>query len=78
MMLSDGHIAFRSVTANARFMFVLPTLLFSKNRGSGKMAKREYFNLVLTLMTPYCSAGYIPYIKEWYDSKQGAKLAVYR
>jgi hypothetical protein len=54
MMLSVGHIALRSVTANARFMFVQ----------SGKMAKREYFNLVLTLMTPYCSADYIPYIKE--------------
>lgn len=64
-MLSVGHIALRSVTANARFMFVQ----------SGKMAKREYFNLVLTLMTPYCSADYIPYIKEWYDSKQGAKYS---
>ena len=26
-------------------------------------------------MTPYCSAGYILYIKEWYNSKQGAKYS---
>lgn len=44
-MLSVGHLTLRSVTDNARFMFVQ----------SGKMVKREYFDLVLTLMTPFCS-----------------------
>lgn len=60
MMLSDGHIAQRSITGNARFVFVQ----------SGKPAKREYFNFVLTLLIPFCSANYTPYIKEWYDNKQ--------
>lgn len=40
MMLSDGHIALRSVTANARFMFVLPS---PSGRGSGKNGKTRIF-----------------------------------
>jgi len=60
MMLSDGHIAQRSITGNARFMCVQ----------SGKPAKREYFNFVLTLLITFCSANYTPYIKEWDENKQ--------
>jgi hypothetical protein len=60
MMFSDGHIAQRSITGNARFMFVQ----------SGKPAKREYFNFVLTLLITFCSTNYTHYIKEWYDNKQ--------
>ena len=54
MMFSDGHIAQRSITGNARFMFVQ----------SGKQAKREYFNFVLTLLITFCSTNYTHYIKE--------------
>lgn len=57
MMLSDGHIQQRSVTGNARFIFAQ----------SGKPSKREYFNLVLEIMKPFCSANYVPYAKEWKD-----------
>ena len=55
MMLSDGHIALRSLSINARFMFTQ----------SGKSEKREYFDHVLSLMKPFCSDGYVPYFKEW-------------
>jgi len=54
MMLSVGHIAQRSITGNARCMFVQ----------SGKQAKREYFKFLLTLLITFCSANYTPYIKE--------------
>lgn len=57
MMLSDGHIQKRSITSNGRFIFAQ----------SGKPNKREYFNLVLEIMKPFCSANYIPYAKEWID-----------
>jgi hypothetical protein len=40
-----------------------------------KWQKLEYFDLVLTVMAAFCSAGYIPYIKECYDSKQVAKYS---
>ena len=59
MMLSDGHIALRSTTSNARFVFAQ----------SNKPAKKEYFDLVLTIMSPFCTANYVPYIREWYDNK---------
>jgi hypothetical protein len=46
ILLSDGHLSRRSVTANTRFMFAQ----------SGKLEKREYFQLVFNLfancMTP--------------------------
>ena len=57
MMLSDGHIQQRSITGNGRFIFAQ----------SGKPEKREYFNLVLELMKPFCSANYVPYTKEGID-----------
>ncbi len=60
MMLSVGHISLISITGNARFIFVQ----------SGKKTKREYFDLILTIMKPFLTVGYIPYIKEWYDIKQ--------
>jgi hypothetical protein len=53
MLLSDGHIAQRSENSNARFIF----------SQSANLVKREYFELVLTLMTPFCTANYKPYIK---------------
>jgi hypothetical protein len=40
-----------------------------------KWQKLEYFDLVLTVMAAFCSAGYIPYIKECYDSKQVAEYS---
>jgi hypothetical protein len=43
MMLSDGHIALRALSINARFIFVQ----------SAKSTKQEYFNLVLNLMKPF-------------------------
>lgn len=58
-MLSDGHIQQRSLTGKSRFIFTQ----------SGKDSKREYFNLVLEIMIPFCSANYTPYIKSWTDSK---------
>jgi len=59
MLLSDGHIAQRSKSSNARFIF----------SQSANLIKREYFELVLTLMKPFCTANYKPYIKNWIDSK---------
>ncbi|QCB16397.1 hypothetical protein (mitochondrion) [Armillaria borealis] len=59
MMLSDRHIQQRSITGNGRFIFAQ----------SGKLNKREYFNLVLEIMKPFCSVNYIPYIKEWTDNR---------
>src|ERR1700679_1458186 len=53
MMLRDGHISQRSPKSNARFVFAQ----------SGKPEKREYFNLVLSLMLPFCTIGYVPYSK---------------
>ena len=61
IMLSDGHIQQRSITANSRFIFAQ----------SGKLEKREYFNLVLEIMRPFCSNNYIPYVKEWLRSHKG-------
>jgi hypothetical protein len=52
MMLSDGHIQKRSIFG--RFIFAQ----------SGKPNKREYFNLVLEIMTPFCSTNYVPYAKK--------------
>lgn len=58
MLLSDGHIAQRSSkSGNARFTF----------SQSGKPEKREYFDFVLSLMLPFYSIGYRPYIKNWVD-----------
>ena len=59
MLLSDGHIQRRSESAssNARFIFAQ----------SGKPEKREYFNLVLEIMKPFCSSNHVPYFKEWID-----------
>ena len=59
MMLSDRHIQQRSITGNGRFIFAQ----------SGKLNKREYFNLVLEIMKPFCSVNYIPYVKEWTDNR---------
>ena len=59
MMLSDGHIALRTLNSNARFIFAQ----------SGKSNKQEYFNLVLNLMKPFCTIDYIPYFKEWIDNR---------
>lgn len=59
MLLSDAHIAIRSLTGNARFIF----------SQSGKPEKLEYFNLVLEIILPFCPVGYKVYIKEWYDRK---------
>ena len=59
IMLSDGHIQQRSVTGNGRFIFTQ----------SGKPEKREYFDLVLEVMKPFCSANYVPYAKEWLDTR---------
>lgn len=42
MMLSDGHISQRSPKSNARIFL-----------HSGKPEKKEYFNLVLSLMLPF-------------------------
>lgn len=59
MMLSDGHVQKRSITGNGRFIFAQ----------SGKTEKREYFNLVLEIMKPFCSVNYVPYTKEWLDTR---------
>lgn len=48
--LHDGHISQRSPKSNARFVFTQ----------SGKPEKNEYFNLVLSLMLPFCTTGYVP------------------
>lgn len=58
MMLSDGHISLRSPTANARFHF----------SQSGKQEKQEYFNLVLSIMSIFCTLNFVPYVREWTDS----------
>ena len=57
ILLSDGHIQQRSITSNGRFIFAQ----------SGKHEKREYFNLVLEIMKPFCITNYVPYFKEWID-----------
>jgi len=63
LMLSDGHIQQRSITGNGRFIFAQ----------SGKPEKREYFNLVLKIMMPFCNANYVPYAKEWIDIRSNTK-----
>ena len=62
IMLSDGHIQQRTPTSNARFIF----------SQSGKIEKREYFNFILDLLLPFCTPGYVPYFKEWFDAKYNA------
>lgn len=57
ILLSDGHIARRSVTSNPRFIF----------SQSGKMDKRPYFYLVYNLFKLYCNKNYNYYIKTWID-----------
>jgi hypothetical protein len=47
-MLSDGHIARRSLTSNARFIF----------SQSGKKEKRPYFDLVFDLFIIFCNKDY--------------------
>jgi hypothetical protein len=59
MMLSDGHIQKRSISGNGRFIFAQ----------SGKPQKRNYFDLVFEIMKPFCSSNYVPYFKEWKDSR---------
>ena len=59
MMLSDGHIALRVLSINARFMFSLPSRKRTasceagQEIGAGKKEKREYFDHVLSLMKPF-------------------------
>lgn len=65
MLLSDGHISQRSKTANARFIL----------SQSAKLTKREYFELVFTLMKPFFTINYKPYIKEWVDIKTNIKYS---
>jgi hypothetical protein len=52
-MLSDGHIARRSVNSNHRFSFVQ----------SGKIDKRLYFCLVYSLFKEFYIKNYIYYIR---------------
>lgn len=57
IMLSDGHIARRSLTSNPRFVF----------SQSGKKEKRPYFLLVFDLFKIFCNKDYNYYIKTWMD-----------
>jgi hypothetical protein len=52
-MLSDGHIARRSLTSNPRFVF----------SQSGKKEKRPYFHLIFDLFKIFCNKDYNYYIK---------------
>lgn len=56
-MLSDGHIARRSLTSNPRFVF----------SQSGKKEKRPYFLLIFDLFKIFCNKDYNYYIKTWID-----------
>jgi LAGLIDADG DNA endonuclease family len=56
-MLSDGHIARRSLTSNPRFVF----------SQSGKKEKRPYFLLVFDLFKVFCNKDYNYYLKTWVD-----------
>ena len=67
MMLSGGHISQRFSSGNARFVFTQ----------SGKSEKQEYFNLVLSIMLPFCTIGYFPYFKTWTDLKSNVEYSVY-
>jgi len=60
IMLSDGHIALRTLSSNARFAF----------NQSGKPEKLEYFNLVFNLMKPFCTLNYLPYFQKWEDKRR--------
>lgn len=57
IMLSDGHIARRSLTSNPRFIF----------SQSGKKEKWPYFLLVFDLFKIFCTIDYNYYIKTWID-----------
>ena len=57
IMLSDGHIQRRSLTANGRFIFYQ----------SGKIEKRPYFELVYNLFKVYCTKNYEFHLKTWID-----------
>ena len=59
IMLSDGHIARRSLTSNPRFII----------SQSGKKQKRPYFDLVFDLFNIFCNKDYNYYIKTWIDKK---------
>lgn len=52
-------------SGNARFVFAQ----------SGKSDKQEYFNLVLSIMLPFCTIGYVPYFKTWTDSESNVEYS---
>jgi LAGLIDADG DNA endonuclease family len=59
IMLSDGHLARRSITGNARFIF----------SQSGKENTRPYFYLVYGMFKIYCAKDSKYYAKAWKDKK---------
>jgi len=65
IMLSDGHIQRRSVSANARFMF----------NQSGKVDKRPYFELVYSLFKFCCHKDYEYSIRIWLDKKSNQEYS---
>lgn len=57
--LGDGHIQRRSIFSNSRFMYAQ----------SGKEAKIEYFNLVFSYFSVFCTANYSPLSRTHVDSR---------
>jgi hypothetical protein len=65
-MLGDGHIQRRSTTGNSRFIYAQ----------SGKPNKIEYFNLVYSYFSVFCTVNYTPVIRTNLNSKNGETYLV--
>lgn len=66
LMLGDGHIQRRTPTSNSRFMYAQ----------TGKPAKIEYFNLVFSYFSVFCTANYTPVTRTNLDSRNGEAYLV--
>lgn len=66
LMLGDGHIQRRTTTGNSRFMYAQ----------SGKPNKIEYFNLVFSYFSVFCTVNYTPEIRKNLNSRNGETYLV--
>lgn len=61
LILSDLHVARRSPTGNSRLAFTQ----------TAKLYHRGFFELVFAMLSPFCTPGLIPYIREFIDKRTG-------
>ena len=58
ILLGDGHIVKRSVTANSRLVYAQTAV-----------AHKEYFDYVLSFFISFCAKNYIPQDREMLDNR---------